>query len=73
MSLKVERLPGDVPFGALVRGIRESDLEDTAIRDQLRALWIDRGVLVFRGSNATAQLQIALSRVFGELEAHPNV
>jgi taurine dioxygenase len=73
MTLRVESLPGNVPFGALVRGIRESDLEDSAVRDQLRALWIDRGVLVFRETDATAQLQIALSRVFGELEAHPNV
>jgi len=73
MTLKLEALPGNGPFGALVRGIRPSDLQDAAVRERLRALWIDRGVIVFRDTDATAQLQIELSRVFGELEAHPNV
>ena len=73
MTFKIESLPGDVPFGALIRGIQQADIEDSAVREQLRSLWIDRGVLVFRETDATAQLQIALSRVFGELEEHPNV
>jgi len=34
-------------------------------------VWLDHGVLVFRGIGTSPETQIALSRCFGELEPHP--
>lgn len=73
MTLRIEPLPDCSTFGALVRGIERRDLDDPDTCAQLCELWIERGVIVFRETDGTAQTQIALSRVFGELEAHPNV
>lgn len=37
----------------------------------LRQVWLDHGVLVFRGIGTSPEVQLALSRCFGELEPHP--
>ena len=61
---------GDAP-GALVTGLSRADLDDPAVGRQLRELWIDKGVIVFRGLSGT-ETHLALSRVFGTLTAHPS-
>jgi taurine dioxygenase len=66
---QVSPLGADVPFGALVSGLTLEHLQDQAARKALFDLWVDRGVLVFRGEN-TSEMHVALSRVFGALERH---
>jgi taurine dioxygenase len=66
---QVSPLGEGVPFGALVSGLTLAHLQDQAARKALFDLWIDRGVLVFRGEN-TSEMHVALSRVFGALERH---
>ncbi len=63
-------LPGDPGFGATVDGMTRAALADEAVRERLRALWIDRGVLVFRRVEGE-DLHLDLSRCFGRLIAHP--
>ncbi|NLY13561.1 MAG: TauD/TfdA family dioxygenase, partial [Gammaproteobacteria bacterium] len=41
------------------------------IKEQLRALWYEHGVLVFRNQNINPKNQIEFSRVFGPLQMHP--
>ncbi|MBV1916645.1 MAG: TauD/TfdA family dioxygenase [Sphingomonadaceae bacterium] len=41
------------------------------IRAELRRLWIEYGLIVFRGSRVTPEFQVDLSEVFGESEIHP--
>ena len=65
----VAPLADGLPFGALVEGLTLSDLEDEAARAQLRALWIERGVILFRGEDSS-EMQVELSKVFGPLERH---
>jgi taurine dioxygenase len=67
--MKVENLD-DRSFGCIVTGLRETDLEDASLREQLRQLWIDRGVLIFRDGDSHPAFHIGLSRVFGELQVH---
>lgn len=62
-------LPG--PIGREVTGL---DIEcaipgETAAA--LRALWLEHGVLVFPGLGTSPEVQLRLSRCFGELEPHP--
>jgi taurine dioxygenase len=67
----VEKLPGSHDFGAVVENLTLDDMEDPAARRALYDLWIDRGLLVFRGLAGGREAQFQLSRVFGECELHP--
>jgi taurine dioxygenase len=69
-SLHVEDLPGQKSFGAVVIGLTEEMLADAQTRQDLNELWIDKGVIVFRGM-AGIGTHIRLSEVFGEPEEHP--
>ena len=66
---EVTPLDSDVPFGAIVRDLTLAQLDDPEIRAGLVALWIDKGVLVFRGEHGAA-MHVALSQCFGRLERH---
>jgi len=69
--MEVKELSTNLPFGVEVRGIRPADLQSTKTMDELRALWIQHGMIVFRDTDDDPQFQIELSRCFGPLEAHP--
>jgi taurine dioxygenase len=47
-----------------------ADLSDDAVRKDLYDLWIDKGLIVFRGLSGAAD-QVALSKCFGECQGHP--
>lgn len=64
-------LSQDLAFGRLVTGLRPDDLDSMEVRGELKRLWIEHGLLVFRGSPATPEFQVALSEVFGDLQVHP--
>ena len=42
-----------------------------AIKDELKSLWYEHAILVFRGQQISPQQQIAFSRIFGPLEMYP--
>jgi taurine dioxygenase len=58
-------------IGAEVLGIDLSAPPTAEERDQLNALWLEHAVLLFRDQQIGPEEQIAFSRVFGDLEAHP--
>lgn len=70
-ELSVTNLRDDLSFGATVRGVTFEALEDEAIRQQLRDLFVDRGMIVFKDMEPTAKMQVAVSKVFGPLKDHP--
>lgn len=49
--------------------LRQPFTED--LKKQLRSLWYEHGVLVFRNQEVTPERQIEFSRIFGPLEMHP--
>lgn len=71
MSFTISPLASDPGFGALVTGLDPGDISDQQTRKELYELWIDRGVIVFRGLPDDSEVQIELSRVFGEPAIHP--
>ena len=56
--------------GAEIAGLTPGMEADPEIAAELRAAWVDHGILLFRDV-ASVDYHLSLSRVFGELELHP--
>jgi len=69
-GLDITPLAPGLPFGAMVRGLTRAALDDMDTRAALHALWIDRGVILFRDGDADSDTHVALSECFGRLERH---
>jgi taurine dioxygenase len=70
-SIKVRDLRDDLPFGAIIEGVDWDAVRDDETRRQINAIFEDRGMILFRGCESSAQFQVALSTVFGPLKDHP--
>jgi taurine dioxygenase len=70
-AFAAERLDARFDWGVTVTGLTLGALDDALVRQELYALWIREGVIVFRGLDGV-QEQLALSRVFGPLREHPS-
>src|SRR4051812_40531178 len=75
MGFTVDPLPGNPRFGAIVTGLADDRLEDVETRAALRRLWIDKGLLVFRGIGgdgiSSAETHMRLARAIGTPGEHP--
>jgi taurine dioxygenase len=71
LSINVQALREDLPFGARISGITRDLLQDDAIRTKLNTVFEARGVIVFEDIEPDSHLQVALSEVFGPLKDHP--
>jgi len=70
--MPLEIVPFDAALGAEVRGVDLSrPLPEADIR-AIRAAWLDRLVLLFRGQSLTDDQLVAFSRRFGDLEFPPS-
>ncbi len=65
-----EVLAPDLPFGAVVTGLKQDMLDDAAVRASLMSLFEDRGLILFRDVYGL-EMQVALSEVFGPSKDHP--
>lgn len=65
MALDIRPLGEKYPFGARVAGVTRANVIDEAVRERLRGVFEDRGVIVFEGMEPSEEMQIALSGVFG--------
>ncbi|MEY3007854.1 MAG: hypothetical protein RI942_2196 [Pseudomonadota bacterium] len=68
MSLTISKL-GTV--GAEVSGFDIKEPLSDTIKNELRALWDEHGLLLFRNQDITPERQIEFSRTFGPLALHP--
>lgn len=55
-------------FGAEIIGLDLGAPLDPATEEAIRTLWIDAGILLFRGVDQDDDAQMRLSRIFGEME-----
>src|SRR5689334_7416534 len=65
MPVRVSSLHDSLPYGARVLGITEATVQDEPTRRQLRAVFQDRGLIVFEDVEPSNDLQLAISGVFG--------
>ena len=70
-SIEVQPLDESLSFGARVTGVTREALDDEAVRAKLKSLLEDRGVIVCKNVEQTADMQVKLSKVFGPLKEHP--
>jgi taurine dioxygenase len=68
-SYEVTPLSERFDWGVNIHGLEISSLLDAKLRRALYDLWIDKGLMVFKGGYSS-QDQLALSRVFGPLLEH---
>lgn len=71
MTLRIEPIRADLPFGSKVFGVSETSVVDEGVRQELRDAFEERGVLIFEDVDSSNRLQIAVSEVFGPLKEHP--
>ena len=57
--------------GAEVTGFDINAPMTPQLQAELKALWYEHGILLFRGQEVTPEKQIEFSRIFGPLEMHP--
>lgn len=69
MNFSTRDLPGG--FGVEVEGLDLSEPLSDETQQALRQLWLEQGLLLFRGLGDSAETQLNLSRSFGELAIHP--
>lgn len=69
-SFAVSPLSSQSLYGCEVSGLAPDSIADPKVRQALHDLWIDKGLIVFRGIG-NAENQLALSAIFGEPEVHP--
>jgi taurine dioxygenase len=69
-SLDIRPLTDEHSFGARIGGVTRESLTCEAVRQQLRQVFEDRGVIVFEDMEPTEEMQLALSDVFGPSQAY---
>ncbi|GIX31343.1 MAG: taurine catabolism dioxygenase [Porticoccaceae bacterium] len=70
-TISVFPLAESLPFGARVVGVDLAALEDEGLREELRTLFEERGLILFEVEEPSQALHVALSNVFGPLKEHP--
>jgi len=70
-GIKVRNLQDDLSFGARIDGVNWTTLADQSIRDEIKAIFVKRGMIVFENMEPTSKMQVAVSKIFGPLKDHP--
>lgn len=70
-SVHFTPLREDLSFGARVSGVTFAALEDQEVRDRLRRVFEERGMILFEDVEPDGRLQVEISKVFGPLKDHP--
>ncbi len=70
-SVHVSPLRQDLTFGARISGVTLALLQDEQVREQLRQVFDERGMILFEDVEPDGKLQVEISEVFGQLKDHP--
>ena len=70
-AIRVRPLRDDLTFGVRIAGVTLAVLEDQQVRDRLRRIFTERGMILFEGVDPDGRLQVEISKVFGPLKDHP--
>ena len=70
-GINVRDLRDDLSFGSIIEGVNWDNIDDEGVRQQIRDVFKNRGMIVFKNMEPTAKMQVALSKIFGPLKDHP--
>lgn len=70
-GIHVRPLREDLSFGARITGVTHAALRDPQVRDRLRRVFHERGMILFEDVEPDGELQVEISKVFGPLKDHP--
>ena len=70
-GIRVSDLGEQYSWGSRVSGVSRDNINDEGLRDELRRLFVDRGLIVFEDMEPAPNMQVELSKVFGPLKDHP--
>jgi taurine dioxygenase len=70
-GIEVRPLRDDLSFGARITGVTFDALKDQGIRDQIKATFEERGLIIFEDMEPSSYLQVEVSEVIGPLKEHP--
>ena len=68
--MEVRELEEGLGFGRMVLGLKADDIQDRRVVSEIHRLWIQNGLIVFRGGQCDPDFQVELSRCFGSLQVH---
>jgi taurine dioxygenase len=71
MTLEVKPLRADLGFGSRIAGVTQKTLENAAVRERIKEVFEERGLVVFEEVEPSSEMQLAISSIFGELKDHP--
>ena len=71
-QLNVRPLMEESVFGVRVTGISLDQTYDPAIREEVNALFLKHGMIVFEDVEPSARMHVALSDIFGPMKDHPS-
>lgn len=69
--MKVRPLEDQLPFGLRISDLTREALGDKALRDEIDALFVQHGMIVFEDVEQSDEMQLAISSCFGPLKEHP--
>ena len=67
----VRSLQDDLPFGIRIGGLTRQEAADAAVRQEIEALFVKHGMIVFEDVEQSDEMQLAISTIFGPLKEHP--
>ncbi|MFS0848540.1 TauD/TfdA dioxygenase family protein [Novosphingobium panipatense] len=70
-SFTTRPLQDNLPFGLRIGGLTLGQLQHKAVRDDIDALFVKHGMIVFEDVEQTDEMQLAISSCFGPLKEHP--
>lgn len=71
MQYQVRPLREDLPYGIRITGLTQDILRDEVVRNEIDALFLQHGMIIFEDVENSDAMQLALSSCFGPLKEHP--
>lgn len=70
-GITIRDLGPQYSWGSVVDGVTRANVNDPALRAQLKQLFIDRAFIHFENVEPSSQLQVDISTIFGPIKDHP--
>ena len=70
-GIKIRNLSEEFSFGSVISEVDTDMLADEGVRREINELFERRGLIVFEGVEASTDMHLAISNVFGALKDHP--